>query len=185
MDDDINFTYEANTEVDHSCAVSLDDEMWVLGGRYQKRQVNLKLNTMQCTKRCFVWVVQYDCIRNKMYFRWARFKIADWQMSTNCLSIFMVVDVIHFRLELCFVLTTMLNKNVIRKFKGKKSTYLIETVFQVLMGRPSKQKHHPNSLILTSWPLDIIGIHRSLPDTIHQPMDWRPKSLIMDRENGN
>ena len=53
MDDDINFTYEANTEVDHSCAVSLDDEMWVLGGRYQKRQVNLKLNTNAVDKEMY------------------------------------------------------------------------------------------------------------------------------------
>ena len=39
-DDDINFTYEANTEVYESCAASLNDEMWVLGGHNQKRQVN-------------------------------------------------------------------------------------------------------------------------------------------------
>ena len=38
-DDDINFTYEANTEVYESCAASLNDEMWVLGGYNQKRQV--------------------------------------------------------------------------------------------------------------------------------------------------
>ena len=43
MDDDINFTYEENTEVDFSCAASLNDEMWVLGGYKKKRQVNLKL----------------------------------------------------------------------------------------------------------------------------------------------
>ena len=40
VDDDINFTYETNTEVFGSCAASLNDEMWVLGGYYQKRQVN-------------------------------------------------------------------------------------------------------------------------------------------------
>ena len=44
MDDDINFTYDDNTEVDRSCAASLNDEMWVLGGYPNKRQVNLKLS---------------------------------------------------------------------------------------------------------------------------------------------
>ena len=43
VDDDINFTFEDNTEVFYSCAASLNDEMWVLGGSNQKRQVNLKL----------------------------------------------------------------------------------------------------------------------------------------------
>ena len=42
VDDDINFTYEANTEVWGSCAASLNDEMWVLGGNNQNRQVNSK-----------------------------------------------------------------------------------------------------------------------------------------------
>ena len=41
VDDDINFTYEGNTEVRGSCAASLYDEMWVFGGFYKKRQVNL------------------------------------------------------------------------------------------------------------------------------------------------
>ena len=40
MDDDINFNYEANTEVYYSCAASLSDEMWVFGGSFKKRQVN-------------------------------------------------------------------------------------------------------------------------------------------------
>ena len=40
MDDEVNFTYETETEVFRSCAASLNDEMWVLGGYYQKRQVN-------------------------------------------------------------------------------------------------------------------------------------------------
>ena len=53
MDNDINFRYDANTEVDHSCAASLHDEMWVLGGRYQKRQVNLKLHTNAVDKEMF------------------------------------------------------------------------------------------------------------------------------------
>ena len=42
VDDDINFTLEANTEVFRSCAASLNDEMWVLGGYHKKRQVNPK-----------------------------------------------------------------------------------------------------------------------------------------------
>ena len=42
VDDDINFTYDAKTEVFYSCAASLNDEMWVLGGENQKRQVNFK-----------------------------------------------------------------------------------------------------------------------------------------------
>ena len=42
MDDDINFTYNTNTEVDFSCAASLNDEMWVFGGYYQEQQVKFK-----------------------------------------------------------------------------------------------------------------------------------------------
>ena len=42
VDDDINFVYNDNTEVYNSCAASLEDEMWVLGGRNQLRQVNFK-----------------------------------------------------------------------------------------------------------------------------------------------
>ena len=42
VDDDINFTYEENTEVYRSCAASLNDEMWVFGGFFIERQVNLK-----------------------------------------------------------------------------------------------------------------------------------------------
>ena len=42
MNDDINFTYDANTEVYRSCAASLNDEMWVFGGDDQRRQVNFK-----------------------------------------------------------------------------------------------------------------------------------------------
>ena len=41
VDDDINFTYEDNTEAEGSCAATLNDEMWVFGGYYQRRQVNL------------------------------------------------------------------------------------------------------------------------------------------------
>ena len=32
VNDDINFAFEANTEVYYSCAASLSDEMWVFGG---------------------------------------------------------------------------------------------------------------------------------------------------------
>ena len=42
VDDNINFTYDANTEVYYSCAASLNDEMWVFGGYYKRRQVNFK-----------------------------------------------------------------------------------------------------------------------------------------------
>ena len=70
VDDDINFTYEDNTQVYRSCAASLNDEMWVLGGYTKKRQVNLKLldkkvdiNNLSTTFR--------------ISFRRVRFKIAD------------------------------------------------------------------------------------------------------------
>ena len=39
VDDDIDFTFEQNTEVYGSCATSLEGEMWVLGGEQQQRQV--------------------------------------------------------------------------------------------------------------------------------------------------
>ena len=42
VDDDIDFSYEANTQVSLSCAASLNDEMWVFGGNSKKRQVNFK-----------------------------------------------------------------------------------------------------------------------------------------------
>jgi len=61
VDDDIDFTFEENTEVYESCAASLNDEMWVLGGWYKKRQVNLKLldkkvniNNLSTTFRFFL-----------------------------------------------------------------------------------------------------------------------------------
>ena len=41
VDDDINFTFEDNTEVYGSCAALLHDKMWVFGGQNKKRQVNL------------------------------------------------------------------------------------------------------------------------------------------------
>ena len=37
---DINFVYDASTEVEGSCAASINDEMFVFGGRNKKRQVN-------------------------------------------------------------------------------------------------------------------------------------------------
>ena len=39
VNDDINFVYEANTEVTEGCAASLNDEMWILGGNALHRQV--------------------------------------------------------------------------------------------------------------------------------------------------
>ena len=42
VDDDINFNYDTNTEVDESCAASLNGKMFVLGGWKQKQQVNIK-----------------------------------------------------------------------------------------------------------------------------------------------
>ena len=43
MNNDINFTYDLNTEVYGSCAATLDGEMFVLGGYNKKRQVNTQL----------------------------------------------------------------------------------------------------------------------------------------------
>jgi len=42
MNDDINFKYDTNTEVCGSCAASLNDKMFVLGGWNQAQQVNIK-----------------------------------------------------------------------------------------------------------------------------------------------
>ena len=36
------FTYQTGTEVFHSCAATLNNEMFVFGGRNQKRQVNIE-----------------------------------------------------------------------------------------------------------------------------------------------
>jgi len=48
LDNDINFTYDLNTEVYESCAATLDGEMFVLGGWNEKKQIskvqNCKLN---------------------------------------------------------------------------------------------------------------------------------------------
>lgn len=41
VNDDINFTFDSNTVVAHSCSASLNDEMWVFGGYNNYRQVNL------------------------------------------------------------------------------------------------------------------------------------------------
>ena len=41
VDDDINFTYDANTEISQSCVASWNDEMYVFGGKNHKRQVIL------------------------------------------------------------------------------------------------------------------------------------------------
>ena len=40
MDDDLDFDYGADTEVYYSCGASLYGEMFIIGGRSQKRQVN-------------------------------------------------------------------------------------------------------------------------------------------------
>ena len=44
VDNDINFTYETNTAVYGSCAASLNDEMWILGGSSQKEEVKRQVN---------------------------------------------------------------------------------------------------------------------------------------------
>ena len=44
VDDDIVFTYETDTEVSCSCAATLHDEFWVIGGTNKKRQVSIKLS---------------------------------------------------------------------------------------------------------------------------------------------
>ena len=41
VDDDINFTFDDYTEVYYSCAASLNDQMWILGGANYKRQVDI------------------------------------------------------------------------------------------------------------------------------------------------
>ena len=38
-DDDLNFEYGSDTEVETSCVASLGGEMWVFGGTYEMRQV--------------------------------------------------------------------------------------------------------------------------------------------------
>ena len=60
-----------------------------------------------------------------------------------------------------------------------------QNIFLVLMEKPSKQKHHQNSLMRMSLCLDLIGTHHLLPDTIQELMDWRQKFLIMGWETGN
>ena len=40
IDDDTVFTYGADTEVRESCAATWNNEFWVIGGWYKKRQVN-------------------------------------------------------------------------------------------------------------------------------------------------
>ena len=39
IDDDTVFTFDADTEVWQSCAATLHDEFWVIGGLNKKRQV--------------------------------------------------------------------------------------------------------------------------------------------------
>ena len=42
VDDDTVFTFEDDTEVFGSCAATLNDEFWVIGGYSKKRQVIIK-----------------------------------------------------------------------------------------------------------------------------------------------
>ena len=44
IDDDTVFNYETDTEVYASCAATLHDEFWVIGGYNKKRQVSIKLS---------------------------------------------------------------------------------------------------------------------------------------------
>ena len=39
-DDDLNFKFGPDTEVEASCVATLHGEMWVLGGTYEMRQVS-------------------------------------------------------------------------------------------------------------------------------------------------
>ena len=47
VDDDIVFKYDVETEVEASCAATLNDEFWVIGGYYKKRQVNIPVSKFQ------------------------------------------------------------------------------------------------------------------------------------------
>ena len=42
VDDDTVFTFDDDTEVEYSCAATLNDEFWVIGGLNKKRQVLMK-----------------------------------------------------------------------------------------------------------------------------------------------
>ena len=42
VDDETVFTFEAGTEVYKSCAATLNDEFWVIGGYVNRRQVFMK-----------------------------------------------------------------------------------------------------------------------------------------------
>ena len=42
VDEDTVFTFDEDTEVYASCAATLNDEFWVIGGKNQKRQVMIK-----------------------------------------------------------------------------------------------------------------------------------------------
>ena len=53
------------------------------------------------------------------------------------------------------------------------------------MEKHSKQKHHRNSLIISSMRLDFTRIHHSLPDVPGRHMDWRQKFLTMNLKNGS
>ena len=42
IDNDINFNYDANTEVLNSCAATFNGNMYVLGGKFKPKQVYFK-----------------------------------------------------------------------------------------------------------------------------------------------
>ena len=46
VDDDTEFAYDTDTEVDASCAATLNGEFWVIGGNIKRRQVKiLRINS--------------------------------------------------------------------------------------------------------------------------------------------
>ena len=47
IDDDTIFTYGRNTEVYASCAATLHNEFWVIGGQNKKRQVNFFMKKLR------------------------------------------------------------------------------------------------------------------------------------------
>ena len=73
MDNDINFTYDLNTEVYGSCAATLDGEMFVLGGWNEERQVNTKKG--QKSEQSDGLMISRLYIIN--FFRLAKYKIAN------------------------------------------------------------------------------------------------------------
>ena len=105
-------------------------------------------------------------------------------MLAHCPSIITLVDATRFHLESCYVFLTMTSKHVIRKFKIR----LIVNHSKIFVGSTepiSNLKHHQSSLIFTSWHWDHTKTLHLLLDIIQTIMDWRPKYLIMELQNGN